>query len=364
MLFESSKNKIINLVKDGIKSFDVACQTCIQPDWSKEGIGYLLLQKHCQCTQKSPVCCKDGWKLIFAGSRFTNNAESSYSPTEGEALALSWALKHSHIFSLGCPNLFVATNHKPLLGIFNDRDLGSILNPWVQNLKEGTLPWRFSIIHCPGKWTQGPDALSRYPGRTLTALAIIREHPSDADNNVSISTNEAVQVAGIYAVNEIGNVTFNHILTAARADAQYQDLLHIITIGFPKRRNETEPAHLQEFWEVRHRLSVFDGVALLDQRLVIPHSLRSVILNNLHSANQGVTGMRFCANQCVYWPGLNSSIRNHRATCHDCIRNAPSQPPEPLILTPSPTYPFEQICAVYFHIGHFSHLTIVDRFSG
>ena len=160
MLFESSKNTIINLVKDDIKSFDLACQTCIQPDWSKEGIGYLLLQKHCQCTQKSPVCCKDGWKLIFAGSRFTNNAESNYSPTEGEALALSWALKHSRIFSLGCPNLFVATDHKPLLGIFNDRDLGSILNPRVQNLKEGTLPWHFSIIHCPGKWTQGPDALS------------------------------------------------------------------------------------------------------------------------------------------------------------------------------------------------------------
>ena len=323
-------------MKDGVKSFDLARQTCIQPDWSKEGIGYLLLQKHCQCTQKSPVCCKDGWKLIFAGSRFTNNAESNYSPTEGEALALSWALKHSCIFSLGCPNLFVATDHKPLLDIFNERDLGSILNPRVQNLKEGTLPWRFSIIHCPGKWTQGPDALPRYPGRTSTALTIIREHPSDTDNNVSVSTNEAVQVAGIYAVNEIGNVTFDHILTAVRADAQYQDLLHIITIGFPKRCNETEPAHLREFWEVRHHLSVFDGVALLDQRLVIPRSLRSVILNNLHSANQGVTGMRFRANQCVYWPGLDSSIQNHRATCRDCIRNAPSQPPEPLILRHHP----------------------------
>ena len=160
MLFESSKNMIINLVKDGIKSFDLARQTCIQPDWSKEGIGYLLLQKHCQCTQKSPVCCKDGWKLIFAGSRFTNNAESNYSPTKGEALALSWALKHSLIFSLGCPNLFVATDQKPFLGIFNDRDLGGILNPRVQNLKESTLPWHFSISHCPGKWTQGPDALS------------------------------------------------------------------------------------------------------------------------------------------------------------------------------------------------------------
>ena len=129
MLFESSKNMVINLIKNGTKSFDLVSQPCIQPDWSKEGIGYLLLQKHCQCTQKSPVCCKDSWKLIFTGSQFTNNAESNYSPTEGEALALSWGLKHSRTFTPGCPNLFVAIDHKPLLSIFNDRDLGSILNP-------------------------------------------------------------------------------------------------------------------------------------------------------------------------------------------------------------------------------------------
>ena len=199
-----------------------------------------------------------------------NNAESNYSPTEGEALALSCGLKHSRIFTLGCPKLFVATDHKPLLSILNDRDLGSILNPWVQNLKEGTLPWCFSISHCPGKWTR-VQIPSRYPGHPSTALVIIREHPSDTDNSLSISTYEAVQVAGIYAVNEIGDVTFDHILTAAHADAQYQDLLHIITIGFPKRHNETEPAHLQEFWEVLHRLSVFDGVALLNQ--CVGHSL-------------------------------------------------------------------------------------------
>ena len=46
-------------------------------------------------------------------------------------------------------------------------------------------------------------------------------------------------------------VTFDQILTAARADAQYLDFLHIISIKFPKRCNEVEPAHLWECWEVR-----------------------------------------------------------------------------------------------------------------
>ncbi len=108
----------------------------------------------------------------------------------------------------------------------------------------------------------------------------------------------------------------------------------MISTGFPEKRNQTEPAHLREFWEVRSRLSNLDGVALMDKRIVIPKSLRKVVLSNLHSANQGTTGIKFRGNQCVYWPGMDASIRNHRETCLDCIKNAPSQQKEPLVLTP------------------------------
>ena len=101
----------------------------------------------------------------------------------------------------------------------------------------------------------------------------------------------------------------------------------------------------------------------MDKRIIIPRSLRKQVLENLHSANQGVSGMKYRANQCVYWPGLDANIRNHRDTCLDCIRNAPSQSAEPLILTPSPSYPFEQICMDYFQIGEYVYLSVVDRFS-
>ena len=76
MLFKEAKNRIINQVKDGVKSYDVKRPTCVQTDWSKEGIGYLLLQKYCSCSmEKAPICCHDGRQLVFAGSRFTSGAE-------------------------------------------------------------------------------------------------------------------------------------------------------------------------------------------------------------------------------------------------------------------------------------------------
>ena len=116
----------------------------------------------------------------------------------------------------------------------------------------------------------------------------------------------------------------------------------------PKRCNETEPAHFREFWEVCHHLSVSDGVALPDQQTTFTQPTKVLQVCDFVQINVYV-GL-----------ALISVSKNHQATCLDCIRNAPSQPPEQLILTPSPTYPFEQVCADYFHIGHFSYLTIVD----
>ena len=133
-LFNKSKNIIKEKAIEGIKTYDIQKTTCLQTDWSRQGIGYLLLQKNCNCKPISnPTCCKDGWQLVFAGSRFTKGAEANYSPTEGEALAVAWSLEHAKMFVLGCKDLIVSTDHKPLERILQDRDLSSITNPRLLN---------------------------------------------------------------------------------------------------------------------------------------------------------------------------------------------------------------------------------------
>ena len=77
----------------------------------------------------TPNCCPQGWHLVFAGSRFTSPTESRYAPTEGEALAVSWGLNNARMFVLGCKDLIVITDHKPLLKIFDHSDLSTITNP-------------------------------------------------------------------------------------------------------------------------------------------------------------------------------------------------------------------------------------------
>ena len=124
-LFEESKQQIVQEIEEGVRIFDKAKPTCLATDWSKEGIGFWLFQKHCECAIIKPFCCPSGWKITLVGSRFTSGAESRYAPIEGEALAVADALDKARFFVLGCDNLILAVDHKPLLKVLGDR-------PWTR----------------------------------------------------------------------------------------------------------------------------------------------------------------------------------------------------------------------------------------
>ena len=137
--FNLAKEEIVKAVSNGVKHFDVQRQTCLATDWSKAGIGFFLLQKWCDCSEIHPRCCPDGWRLVLAGGRFTKPAESRYSPVEGELLAVADALHKTRHFVLGCDKLVVAVDHKPLLGLLNDKSLADIENPRLLMLKENQI---------------------------------------------------------------------------------------------------------------------------------------------------------------------------------------------------------------------------------
>ena len=121
--FLKSKQKIVELIKEGVSSFDPSLTTCLSPDYSKQGMGWILQQKKCTCEKIDPTCCVDGWRLVLAGGKFCNKAEQEYPPVEGEATAVAKGLKDTKYFTLGCKDLYVATDHKSLVTILGDQSL-------------------------------------------------------------------------------------------------------------------------------------------------------------------------------------------------------------------------------------------------
>ena len=59
-IFSESKDAIVKEIERGVRMFDKTKPTRIAIDWSKDGIGFWLFQKHCRCSPIRPFCCNDG----------------------------------------------------------------------------------------------------------------------------------------------------------------------------------------------------------------------------------------------------------------------------------------------------------------
>jgi hypothetical protein len=377
-LFDETKRDIVDAIQKGVRIFDKGRKTCLTTDWSKDGLGFFLLQKHCTCAGDAPFCCHDGWKTTLVGSRFTHAAESRYAPIEGEALAVADALERTRYFVLGCDDLVVAVDHQPLLKILGDRKLEDIKNPRLLNLKEKTLPFKFKIIHVPGKKNLATDAVSRHPTGDPEHLSLPDDvHTTLSDDNATMGdvlngvrtvTEECatmdinITIAAAHALDDLQAVTWDRVREATTSDPIMLELLETIEDGMPDSKMLLPPS-LREYFSFREHLSTTDGVILYKDRIMVPPALRDEVLRALHSAHQGVSSMTARADTSVFWPGITIQIAHLRDRCTDCNRISPSQPaapPTPLI---DPTYPFESICADYFQYKGAQYLVIVDRYS-
>ena len=361
-LFEESKQVIAKSVADGIRTYDPNMWTCLATDWSKDGIGYMLTQKHCQCQTLTPLCCNEGWRLVLAGSRFTTGAESRYAPVEGEALGVSWALENTKHFTMGNRRLIVATDHKPLLKILGDRKLEDMSNPRLLKLKEKTLRWIFNVIHVPGIRNCGPDYLSRK--ETRVAMVEMFSETDETDNIHQATTVELeAWVEHSVAANMTGPVTWEQVRDAVQVDTTMQLLSSQVTDGFPPEKKLLRE-ELRMYWQFRDHLSQVDTVPLYKGRVVVPEQLRAAVLEVLHSAHQGVTGMLLRADSSVWWPGITAQVKEKRQKCQTCNEFAPTQPSAPPVPLVHPDYPFQHIVADHCQAAGNHYLVIADRFSG
>ena len=364
-LFAKSKADILCRVEDGVKMFDLLRKTCLATDWSKTGVGFFLLQRYCKCVadEKAPTCGPNHWKLVFAGSRFLKDPETRYSPIEGEALAVVFALEQTRMFVLGCSDLLLAVDHKPLVPILNNRRLDLIKNPRLLRFREKTLMYRFHAHHIPGPLNFAADATSRYP--SMEARSFLTTLADMSDGDLLESEADELHIAMINAVRIYDDevVTWDRVKTAASKDDVSMYLCDAIESGFPVKKSEA-PECLRTYYKLKDELYTLDGVPFLNGRMYIPKSLRRDVLSTLHSAHQGPAGMKASVRHRFWWLGMDSDIEQVRAQCKDCNNSAPSNHKEPLAPLPEPEYPWQLAVTDYFEVAAVNYLVIADRYTG
>ena len=351
--FRKAKEQIAKEITKGIKIFERNRTTCLATDWSKSGIGAWLLQKHCVCDSQKPFCCPNGWQVTLFTSRYLTETEARYSPVEGEALAVVYGLEKTKHFILGIENLMIAVDHKPLIGLFTNRNLEDISNPRLRNLKEKTLQYRFTMTHVDGVRNKVADCLSRHPSDPAEHMELIDDpttHTAQAlHDQRTTSTSTALTI----------EMVANH----TTADPAMKKLLNMAEEGFPNDVKEM-PEEIRAYHKYRDNISSKDGVVTYKHRVIIPPALRQTALETLHSAHQGTSQMTSRATECIFWPGITNDIATKREECMKCHAQAPSNPDAPPQTPTVPEYPFQHICADFFSYKGTNYLIIVDRFSG
>ena len=107
-----------------------------------------------------------------------------------------------------------------------------------------------------------------------------------------------LEIENMVAANMPQPISWSRLRDHVTKDPIMQLLCDQISSGFPPEKKLLR-MELREYWHHRNFLSQVDGVPLFKDRVVVPKALRDEVLEVLHSAHQGVTGMTMRAQVSV-----------------------------------------------------------------
>ncbi|XP_039438442.1 uncharacterized protein K02A2.6-like isoform X2 [Culex pipiens pallens] len=322
--FNESKNCLLNAKL--LTYYDPRKPLVVVTDASSYGLGGVLAQM--MNGAEKPVCFT---------SFSLNSAQKRYPILHLEALALVCVIKKFHKFLFG-QNFKVFTDHKPLIGIFGKEGKNSLFVTRIQRYILELSIYDFEIEYRPGSKMANADFCSRFP--------LDQKVPTSLDQEYINSLNYT---------NEFP-IDFTLVSKETENDKFLKEILNFVTIGWPK----TIPNQFRDFSSQREKLEVIDGVLLLEDRAVIPSSLREKILQLLHLNHGGMVKMKKLARRTVYWPGLNSDIEDFVKSCESCSQMEVVRKPEASGSWIPTTRPFSRLHADFFFFQGNTFLLIVD----
>jgi len=229
----------------------------------KTGLGSIL-------TQYDPTV--GGYRVIRYDSRPTTLHEQRYLQIEIESAAVEFGVTRNHIYLYGLPTFTISTDHKPLIPLYTTYKK----DPPVRILKNKLClqGYNYKMIFEPGE-SNAADYLSRHP------------------ENKSQTSEEAVETE-LFVDNVIANtlpdaVTTSDIQRASRHDETTQRLENAIDLGYIPLQHVNQ---LADYKHILQELTVKDGIIMRGQRIVVPQSLRSSVVQAAHEGYQGLPGTR------------------------------------------------------------------------
>ena len=195
--------------------------------------------------------------------------------------------------------------------------------------------YHLSLTYLPGKNIYIADMLSR--------AYLPHSHSNQTDVFRELETiNQAQHI-------RMSETTFQQLNTATSKDQTLQTLMGTVLTGWPENKGDT-PVNIHSYWPYQEEISAQDGVLYQGSRVIIPHSMRAVTLQKVHSSHQGVNACLRRAKDVVFWPGLKGEIQNLVSLCETCNNFLTKQQKEPMMTPEIPCRPWQVIAQDLFFL--------------
>lgn len=146
-------------------------------------------------------------------------------------------------------------------------------------------------------------------------------------------------------------------------DKTLQEVTRIILSRWPEQKSDI-PRKAASHFNVRDELSVQNGVVFCGERAVVLKSLRKDMLQGSHTSHLGIEGCLHHARECLYWPGMNSEVKDFIQQCEFCRSTDVKQQKEPIQPHGIPTRQWAKVVVDLFVCNRQNYLIIVDYYSG
>lgn len=278
-----------------LRYFDTTRPITIQCDASRQGLGAVLIQ--------------EGHPVAFA-SRVLTTTEQYYAQIEKETLAIVFACQKFDQYICGQANVIVESDHRPLQNIFKKTILEAPKR--LQRMRLSLQRYDIQVTYKKGEGIVFADLLSR---------AFIKDPPEkllEDEEVYQINTNRNIDrlLKEIERINSIATIKIkdSRLQRIRQRTRILQRVLEFVLKGWPEYKREL-PEAIRPYWNYREQLTAQDGYLLKGDRIVIPSSMRTELLQRIHYGHQGIEACLRRHRDIIFWPGISNDIRN---TCMDC----------------------------------------------
>ena len=299
--------------------------TLIICDGSPTGLGGALFQK-----------TQHGYQPVHYVSRTLTDTESRYSQIERETLAAEFTTSRLQMYLLGGKHFQLATDHKPLLPLFNNPQ--AKLPPRIERLIMKMQNLDFTMIHIPGK-ENVTDYMSRHalPDSERTGVEKHVRAVTQADHAVVLEK----------------------VATETEQDAELQHLKHAMHTGAWDKKDPI----LRPYIDIQGELYESENVILRLNKIVPPENLRAKIVRIAHK--QGHLGLSKTKEMIRHKYWMNVEIEDSVKRCFECQISTETKHTEPAKMTELPSRPCTTVEVDFcgpFPNGRYA-LVVIDQYS-